>query len=1174
MASTLDRLAHDAGHILQFVGAIASADEGPKQLLNSLGWDLPPGVDDIGLAAVDFSALAQTVDRLETAIDTNAGTDVVAERFAELLIELDHAFTHLRAVIAGFSAAGDYLDKTQIKSQFLTRLSDLMTAARIGETSPIALLAMQTFGVVTMKPFAADPTIYQVEHVRAVVDWSALGRLFGNPVGLLQSRYGWGTATFDGDSLVANLSALLEAVGEPARTRALPRRVEEQLTGRFVPEADTAPVLQLITSLSRGDARSGLDAGVSFFPLRPSAAGATDAGLALNPFVHGFTQLQFPITQNVTLEFESTAALDSGVVLQFRPNLPVSLKAGLLGAGGVVDSATGKALVRLKIAPPAGHPQRLLDLPGGGFVEFDSITFAGGIEVLEDGLSPSFGIKLTGGHLTLKTDGADSFVADLLPGNGLDVRFDLGVRWSADKGFSFEGTAAAEVDLPLHLSIGPLGISRLHVAIRPSDSQLALELSVAASASIGPVSASLDRVGALATIAFHDGNLGPVDASLDFKPPSGIGLTVDAHGVVSGGGFLYHDAAQGLYAGAMQLSLQEQITLKGFGLIATRMPDGSPGYSLIVFITAEDFRPVPLGLGFTLLGIGGMVGVHRTFDQEVLRQGLKSGTLATLLFPRDPVGNAPTLMRSLASVFPARRGSYLLGLLAKIGWFTPTLILMDFAVILELGSRQRLLALGRISALLPSADNDLVRLNLEAMGVIDFDAGTVAVDATLVDSRLAHKFAITGSAALRAGFGTGPSFVLSVGGFNPHFAAPATVPALDRVTIALSSGDNPRLVCQAYFAITSNTVQFGANASLYASAAGFSVEGDVGFDVLVQIVPLHFLAEFHARLQLKRGSHNLFGVSLAGALEGPRPLRVSGKATFSILWCDFSVSFDTTLVKGDPPPLPPAVNVLAQLTQALASPASWSTQRSATQAHGVALRSLPPAAAAAPIVLDPLGQLRVRQQVVPLNTGRDIDIFGGAPVSGARRFTLTATLAGTPLQRSPLLDPFAPAQFFAMSDDEKLVAPSFQPMEGGCVFGDAATSFEPALVVPAPLEYEQIAITLPGSGSAGLFATQVAATVVPAPFALSATQLQSLARSGAAGRAPVRRVGRARFRNDQVERGATLTEAEWTIVPIGDGAAVTVDATVRTWSEYQGVVKAMNRGGARWQIVPAHELED
>ena len=189
---------------------------------------------------------------------------------------------------------------------------------------------------------------------------------------------------------------------------------------------------------------------------------------------------------------------------------------------------------------------------------------------------------------------------------------------------------------------------------------------------------------------------------------------------------------------------------------------------------------------------------------------------------------------------------------------------MDLALILEFGSRTRLLALGRISAQLPSADNDLVRLNLEAMGVIDFDNGTAAIDAVLVDSRLAHKFPITGSAALRAGFGGGPSFILSVGGFNPRFAPPANCPALERVAIALSSGNNPRLICEAYFAITSNTVQFGARAALYASAAGFSVEGEVGFDVLVQLMPLHFIADFQARLQLKRGSHNLFMVGAEG----------------------------------------------------------------------------------------------------------------------------------------------------------------------------------------------------------------------------------------------------------------------------------------------------------------------
>src|SRR5688572_6504785 len=145
--------------------------------------------------------------------------------------------------------------------------------------------------------------------------------------------------------------------------------------------------------------------------------------------------------------------------------------------------------------------------------------------------------------------------------------------------------------------------------------------------------------------------------------------------------------------------------------------------------------------------MGVMVGSNGTFDEAALRAGLKSDTLTTLLFPRDPAANATAIVRALASAFPAKAGSYLLGLLARICWGTPTLIQFDLALILELGARTRLLTLGRVTALLPSPDNDLVRLKLDAIGVLDFDAGTIALDATLVDSRLAHKFAISGGAA-------------------------------------------------------------------------------------------------------------------------------------------------------------------------------------------------------------------------------------------------------------------------------------------------------------------------------------------------------------------------------------------------------------------------------------------
>ena len=1155
MASTLDRLAYEAGRLLKFVASIVSADSGPRSLLGALGWELPPGAQDIGLVALDMSALVQKVDAVEEALSSGADSLEVDEKFVELFVELQHVLSALRAAVDGISATGDYLDKTRIKTEFLPRLNGFLAASRLGSASPTVFLLLQFFGVVSIRHFSADPSIYQVDHMRANVDWNALGRLFSDPVGLLESRYGWGTAAFDGDGFVANLSALVEVFGEPVRLRPLPRRVEEQLAGRLVPEADTNPATQLIASIVRGDEASGIDAGISLFPLRASAPGATDGGIAICPFVHGAAEVSFPLTLQLKLEFDATVALDSGIALQFRPNRPVSLKAGLLGSGGVIDSIDGRALVRLTVAPPSGT-LTLASLPGGGVVEANSIAFAGGVEVSAGSLSPSFVVRITGAHASIAPSGSDSFIGALMPANGVDLKFDLGMRWSGAHGFSFEGSVSAEVDLPLHLSVGPLSIDGLHVGVTPSDSGVAFEVSFAAGAALGPLSVALDRVGVEAVIAFHDGNLGPIDVGFGFKPPSGIGLSVDAGGVVSGGGFLFHDPVQQLYAGVMQLSLNNAITLTAFGLIATRMPDGSPGYSLVVFITAEDFKAIPLGMGFTLLGIGGMVAINRTFDQDALRQGLKNDTLGSLLFPRDAVANAPAIIRALATVFPAHSGSYLLGILVKIGWFTPTLVLLELALILEFGARKRLLVLGRISALLPSPDNDLIRLKLDAMGVIDFDQDTAAIDAVLVDSRLAHAYALTGAMALRANWGAGPgsTFVLAVGGLHPQFAPPSDLPKLDRLAIALSSGNNPRLTCESYFAITANTVQFGARASLYAAAYGFSVEGDIGYDVLLQIVPLHFVADFHAKVALKRGSSNLFSVSLEGELEGPRPLRVSGKASFEIFWCDFSVRFDKTLVDGEQPPLPPAVDLLGDLTQALSSATSWSVQSRST--HGVALRKLPPGET---LVLDPLGTLVVQQQVAPLNTGRDIDTYGGAPVAGAHRFQVAATLQNQVQSVAAVRGQFAPAQYFTMSDDEKLAAPSFEEMDAGIAIGSTGMSFDE--VVPAPLTYEAIVIdTLPQPAGQGT------------RYVLAVGLLMAQTKSGAVARAAIRRAGQARFRQADAPPAATLSSLRWTILPLTEGAAASVDPNVRTWSEYRAALATLNRGAANWQMVPTHEL--
>ena len=99
------------------------------------------------------------------------------------------------------------------------------------------------------------------------------------------------------------------------------------------------------------------------------------------------------------------------------------------------------------------------------------------------------------------------------------------------------------------------------------------------------------------------------------------------------------------------------------------------------------------------------------------------------------MANAPTVLAAIDRVFPAKRGSYLFGLMVQLQWGVPTLIEVNLGLIVELGARNRFVVLGRITAILPRMDNDLLRLNLDAIGIFDFDQGTAEIDALLAQTR-------------------------------------------------------------------------------------------------------------------------------------------------------------------------------------------------------------------------------------------------------------------------------------------------------------------------------------------------------------------------------------------------------------------------------------------------------
>ena len=123
-----------------------------------------------------------------------------------------------------------------------------------------------------------------------------------------------------------------------------------------------------------------------------------------------------------------------------------------------------------------------------------------------------------------------------------------------------------------------------------------------------------------------------------------------------GGGFLGLDPAKGEYFGALELSFEGVISLKAVGIINTKLPDGSNGFALLILVTAE-FTPIQLGFGFTLIGVGGLLGLNRSLDTEALRQGVRTGSITSILFPPDVVGNITKIISDLEVVLPDRAGA-------------------------------------------------------------------------------------------------------------------------------------------------------------------------------------------------------------------------------------------------------------------------------------------------------------------------------------------------------------------------------------------------------------------------------------------------------------------------------------------------------------------------------------
>ena len=645
-AGLLERMAQTAGEVLATLQDRLLPDAA-YELFEKLGLRLPSDFLSGGATAGALSGaadaaqgLADDVGALGAAIEAAKSDDpssilAMVDAGRTVLASISSTLAAVKALAAAMQSGASLLPAaerdtiTNFIASFHDRLFDYLLLEHIDRLRDGTGKILALTGVFEdrLDKGSLEDRLLIPHHLRRV-HFNKFGKLLRDPKALFAEVYGLGEPGFDGVEFLGRVAELLDGKGEFSLRPGPDGRLE----------------------LSNAD----ISLAVAPDPTDP----ASPDGLLLSlwrPAVRDWTDT-IGIGGNWSFVVDAKARFEAG------------LGAGLFLPKGkiVFEPPAGEAHADISFgfvaARSDGQPMPLLGIAGGTRLELDRFDIRAGVKLATAVFParaeavPALEVKLDGLKCILDLGGGDGFVKSLSGGGRGKPEVSIGASWAPASGLKFTGSAALEVAIPAHARMGPATIETIYLIGGLADDAISLELSASLRGQLGPFTAVADRIGAVFTATFPEdgGNLGPIQLEPAFKPPSGLGLSVDGGGF-SGGGFLRRDPANGEYGGALELSFQEVIDVKAFGVLNTKLPDGSDTFSLAVVISAE-FAPIQLSFGFTLLGVGGLLGVNRTALYDQLRLGLRDGSMNSILFPTNLVANAPQNHQRPEAHVPAAAG--------------------------------------------------------------------------------------------------------------------------------------------------------------------------------------------------------------------------------------------------------------------------------------------------------------------------------------------------------------------------------------------------------------------------------------------------------------------------------------------------------------------------------------
>jgi hypothetical protein len=210
-----------------------------------------------------------------------------------------------------------------------------------------------------------------------------------------------------------------------------------QLTaGAIAPTEALDTIVRLI--LVQSESNVAFEAGVGLFMLPETAA--AKPGFAVLPYGTAGIQQGVNLSDTLRLAFEGTLQLDGGIGALVRPGKGIELMTGF--GPGTPSAASGTVSIALRMGKE-GEPTVILGTADASHFELIGSSALGGARFHSGGNYEVFvELEVQGAKIVIKpgADESDSFLATLLPGDGLSIGTDLTVGFSTTQGLYFGGS--------------------------------------------------------------------------------------------------------------------------------------------------------------------------------------------------------------------------------------------------------------------------------------------------------------------------------------------------------------------------------------------------------------------------------------------------------------------------------------------------------------------------------------------------------------------------------------------------------------------------------------------------------------------------------------------------------------------------------------------------------------